>query len=96
MKQEIKRREEEPLYVNRQYLGKLGKIDNGIVAVTAWGLSDGMTFPLLFEVYKPKARLLNTDTYRSKPEIAAQMVREIKQMGFELELVLADSQYERK
>ena len=80
-------------YVNRQYLGKLGKIDNGIVAVTAWGLSDGMTFPLLFEVYKPKARLLNTDTYRSKPEIAAQMVREIKQMGFEIELVLADSLY---
>ena len=96
MKQEIKRREKEPLYVNRQYLGKLGKIDNGIVAVTAWGLSDGITFPLLFEVYKPKARLLNTDTYRSKPEIAAQMVREIKQMGFEIELVLADSQYERK
>jgi len=24
-------------YVNRQYLGKLGKIDNGIVAVTTWG-----------------------------------------------------------
>ena len=24
-------------YVKRQYLGKLGKIDNGIVAVTAWG-----------------------------------------------------------
>ena len=80
-------------YVNRQYLGKLGKIDNGIVAVTAWGLSNGITFPLLFEVYKPKARLLNTDTYRSKPEIAAQMVREIKQMGFEIELVLADSLY---
>ena len=80
-------------YVNRQYLGKLGEIDNGIVAVTAWGLSNGITFPLLFEVYKPKARLLNTDTYRSKPEIAAQMVREIKQMGFEIELVLADSLY---
>ena len=83
-------------YVNRQYLGKLGKIDNGIVAVTAWGLLDNITFPLLFEVYKPKARLLDTDTYRSKPEIAAQMVREITQMGFEIELVLADSQYERK
>lgn len=30
------------------------------------------------------------------PEIAVQMVREIKQMGFQIELVLADSQYERK
>lgn len=80
-------------YVSRQYLGKLGKIDNGIVAVTAWGLIDGITFPLLFEVYKPKERLKPGDTYRSKSEIAAQLVREIKLMGFEIELVLADSLY---
>ena len=72
-------------------MGKLGKIDNGIVAVTAWGLVDGITFPLSFEFYKPQQRLLARDTYRSKPEIAAQMVREIKEMGFEIELVLADS-----
>ncbi len=83
-------------YVSRQYLGKLGKIDNGIVAVTAWGLIDGITFPLTFEVYKPKGRLQVGDIYRSKPEIAAQMVLELKQIGFKIELVLADSQYERK
>ncbi len=80
-------------YVSRQYLGKLGKIDNGIVAVTAWGLIDGITIPLMFEVFKPKERLLAEDKYRSKPEIAAQMLRDIKQMGFEIELVLADSLY---
>jgi len=80
-------------YVNRQYLGKLGEIDNGIVAVTAWGLIDGIIIPLIFEVFKPKERLKAEDTYRSKPEIAAQMVQTIKQMGFEIELVLADSLY---
>jgi SRSO17 transposase len=80
-------------YVNRQYLGKLGKIDNGIVAVTAWGLIDDITIPLIFEVFKPKERLKAQDTYRSKPEIAAQMVQTIKRMGFEIELVLADSLY---
>ena len=53
-------------YVSRQYLGKLGKIDNGIVAVTAWGLIDGITLPLIFEVYKPQQRLLDKDTYRSR------------------------------
>ena len=37
-------------YVNRQYLGKLGKIDNGIVAVTAWGLINNITLPVIFEV----------------------------------------------
>ncbi len=52
-------------YVNRQYLGKLGKIDNGIVAVTAWGLIDGITIPLIFEIFKPKERLKAEDTYRS-------------------------------
>ena len=50
----------------RQYLGKLGKIDNGIVAVTAWGLIEGITFPLIFEFYKPHERLLVEDTYRSR------------------------------
>lgn len=53
-------------YVSRQYLGKLGKIDNGIVAVTAWGLITGITFPVIFEVYKPKERLLAGDTYRAR------------------------------
>lgn len=80
-------------YVSRQYLGKLGKIDNGIVAVTAWGLIDNITFPLIFEVYKPKQRLKAGDVYYSKPQIAARLIRQIKQMGFEIELVLADSLY---
>ena len=55
-------------YVKRPYIGNLGKIE-GIVAVTAYGLFEGMTFPLMFEVYKPKQRLLEGDTYQSKPQI---------------------------
>lgn len=54
-------------YVKGEYIGNLGKIDNGIVVVTAYGLFEGMTFPLMFEVYKPKQRLLEEDTYQSKP-----------------------------
>jgi len=44
-------------YVKRQYIGNLGKIKNGIVAVTAYGLVEEMAFPLIFEVYKPQERL---------------------------------------
>ncbi len=80
-------------YVKRQYLGKLGKIDNGIVAVTAYGVIDSMTFPLSFEVYKPRERLKPEDKYKTKPQIAAEMLRELQRLGFQFELVLADSLY---
>lgn len=43
-------------YVKRQYIGNLGKTENGIVVVTAYGVFCGMTNTLLFEVYKPKER----------------------------------------
>ena len=80
-------------YVKRQYIGNLGKIENGIVAVTAYGLLDGMTFPLMFNIYKPKKRLKPTDLYQSKPEIAAQMIKKLQEMGFKFKLILADSLY---
>jgi SRSO17 transposase len=80
-------------YVSRQYIGNLGKIENGIVAVTAYGVIEGMTVILAFEIYKPKKRLKEGDVYRSKPEIAAQMIRDLRAKGFEFSLVLADSLY---
>lgn len=80
-------------YVKRQYIGNLGKVENGIVAVTAYGLLDGITFPLCFEVYKPKTRLLPNEPYRTKPEIATAMIRELCTLGFEFDFVLADSLY---
>jgi SRSO17 transposase len=63
------------------------------VAVVSYGLVDGLTFPLMFEIYQPKERLKLKDSYRSQPQIASQMIREIKAMGFEIDCVLADSLY---
>ncbi|NES93160.1 IS701 family transposase [Okeania sp. SIO2B9] len=80
-------------YVKRQYIGNLGKIENGIVSVTAYGLIDNMTFPLMFRIYNPRERLKPGDKYQSKPQIAADMVRALQRMGFNIELVLADSLY---
>ncbi len=80
-------------YVKRQYIGNLGKTENGIVAVTAYGYVEGITLPLLFEVYKPKERLKEEDIYLTKPEIAASMIKKLQQMGFQIDLVLADSLY---
>lgn len=80
-------------YVKRQYIGNVGKKENGIVAVTAYGLVEGMIVPLSFEVYKPRERLKPSDEYQTKPQIAAKMIRQLQAMGFQFELVLADSLY---
>lgn len=80
-------------YVKRQYIGNVGKRENGIVAVTAYGLFKGMVIPLCFEVFKPRERLKSGEIYQTKPQIAATMIRELNSMGFHFELVLADSLY---
>jgi SRSO17 transposase len=93
MKPEIVRLGKSTDYVKRQYIGNVGKKENGIVAVTAYGLVEGMILPLCFEVYKPRERLKTIDEYQSKPQIAATMIRQLQAMGFKFELVLADSLY---
>jgi SRSO17 transposase len=50
-----------------------------------------MILPLTFEVYKPRERLKNKENYQSNPQIAARMIRQLQAMGFQFELVLADS-----
>jgi SRSO17 transposase len=80
-------------YVARQYLGSIGKVDSGIVSVNAYGICEGITFPLLCEVFKPKGRLKEGDIYQSKPEIATGLVSQLVEMGFKFQVVLADSLY---
>ena len=71
----------------------MGKVENGIVAVTAYGLLRGMTFPLIAEVYKPRERLKEGDQYKSKPQIGGEIIKKLQEMGFKIKLVLADSEY---
>lgn len=80
-------------YVKRQYIGNLGKIENGIVSVNAYGHYQGVTFPLTFKVFKPKERLKEGDTYKTKPVIAAEIIKELIELGFKIKWVLADSLY---
>jgi SRSO17 transposase len=80
-------------YVARQYLGSVGKIDRGIVSVNAYGVYKNVTFPLKFKVFKPKERLKEGDKYQTKIELASTRIRELIELGFKIELVLADSLY---
>ncbi|QLE40002.1 IS701 family transposase [Nostoc sp. C052] len=80
-------------YVTRQYIGNLGKTENGIVSVNAYGVVDGITYPLIFQIFKPRNRLQAGDKYKTKPQIAVEIIQEIKEMGLKIKLVLADSLY---
>ncbi|MBD0345400.1 MAG: IS701 family transposase [Coleofasciculus sp. Co-bin14] len=80
-------------YVARQYIGNLGKTENGIVSVNAYGVLEGITFPLIFKIFKPKSRLQEKDIYKTKPRLAIEIIHELIAMGFKLRLVLADSLY---
>lgn len=93
MKLEIVRKGKVPIMLNDFCIGNVGKKENGIVAVTAYGLVEGMILPLCFEVYKPRERLKAADEYYSKPQIAAAMIQQLQVTGFQFELVLADSLY---
>jgi SRSO17 transposase len=80
-------------YVARQYLGSIGKIEQGIVSVNAYGIYQNITFPLLFKVFKPKGTLKAGDEYFTKIELAIEIIKELMEFGFKIELVLADSLY---
>jgi SRSO17 transposase len=80
-------------YVARQYIGWLGKIDTGLVSVNAFGVLEGITFPLLCEIFKPRSCLKATDAYQTKPQLALQLIRALKALGFPFHLVVADSLY---
>ena len=80
-------------YVARQYLGNVGKVDRGIVTVNAYGIYENLTFPLIFKVFKPKGTLKQEDKYKTKIELAQEILEELINWGFNIDLVLSDSLY---
>ncbi len=80
-------------YVARQYLGSMGKVDNGIVSVNAYGVYHNITFPLNVKVFKPKGTLKEEDKYKTKIELASEIITELIESGFNIKLVLSDSLY---
>jgi SRSO17 transposase len=80
-------------YVSRQYLGNLGKVDNGIVSVNAYGVYRNITFPLIVKVFKPQGTLKEEDRYKTKIELATEIITELIELGFNIKLVLSDSLY---
>ena len=80
-------------YVSRQYLGSVGKVDQGIVSVNAYGVYQNITFPLITRIFKPKGTLKEDDIFKTKLQLAIEIINDLLSFGFEISLVLADSFY---
>ncbi|HEY1388056.1 MAG TPA: IS701 family transposase [Ktedonobacterales bacterium] len=74
-------------------IGNVHTLANGVVSVNAYGVLDTVTFPLAFRIYKPQRRLKPGDVYKSKPQLAVELIEELTAQGFHFSVVLADSLY---
>jgi len=83
-------------HVARQYLGNLGKIDNGVVSVTSLWADEQVYYPLEVEPYTPEsyfAKGRNDPDFRTKLKIALQLVQQAIQEGWPFRAMVADSFY---
>jgi hypothetical protein len=83
-------------HVARQYLGSVGKTDNGIVAVTSLWADERVYWPAHVTPYTPASRLPKGKTdpgFRTKPQLAVELVDAARQAGIGFRAVVADCFY---
>jgi SRSO17 transposase len=83
-------------HVARQYLGSVGKIDNGIVAVTSLWADERCYWPVHAVPYTPASRLPGGDRdpgFRTKPQLAVELVQAAREAGIGFRAVVADCFY---
>lgn len=83
-------------HVARQYLGSLGKIENGIVAVTSVWADERVYYPLHVQPYTPAERLpkgKKDPAFRTKPQIAVELIDAALEAGFSFRAVVSDCTY---
>jgi SRSO17 transposase len=80
-------------HVARQYLGSVGKVDHGIVAVASLWADERLYFPLHVEPYEPAGRLpkgKKDPAFRTKPQIGMALVDAALALGLPFRAVVAD------
>lgn len=83
-------------HVARQYLGSVGKIDNGIVAVTSLWADERCYWPVHVQAYTPASRLpegKHDPHFRTKPQIALDLIEQARSAGIAFRAVVADCFY---
>jgi len=83
-------------HVAPQYLGSVGKIANGIVAVSSVWADADVYYPVHVQPYTPACRLAkgkSDPAFRTKPQIAVELVDAALAAGFPFRAVVADCLY---
>ena len=83
-------------HVGRQYLGNVGKVDNGVVTVGSLWADEHVYYPLAVEPFTPKQHFAAGErdpAYRTKPQIAVELVRQAVAEGIPFRAVVADGFY---
>jgi hypothetical protein len=83
-------------HIGRQYLGSVGKVDNGVVTVHSLWADERRYYPLQVEPFTPArwfGRGKNDPAYRTKPQIALKLVERAMEEGLPFRAVVADSLY---
>src|SRR5215204_3171310 len=83
-------------HVARQDLGSVGKIDNGIVAVTSLWADERVYWPVHAVPYTPASRLPGGERdpgFRTKPQLAVELVQAAQQAEIGFRAVVADCFY---
>src|ERR671932_180229 len=83
-------------HVGRQWLANIGKVDSGVVSVSSLWADEGVYYPLEFEPYTPSHHFeggKQDPAFRTKLEIAQQLVARSVKMGVPFRAVVADSFY---
>jgi hypothetical protein len=83
-------------HVGRQYLGNRGKIENGVVSVGSVWTDEGVYYPLAVEPYTPERwfALGKADpAFRTKPQIALELVDQARAQAWPFRAVVADCLY---
>jgi hypothetical protein len=80
-------------HVARQYLGSVGKTDNGIVAVSSLWADERVSWPAHVTPYTPACRLpkgKRDPAFRTKPQQVAALVQAARTAGIGFRAVVAD------
>ena len=81
-------------FVSRQYLGSVGKIDNGVVSVSSHWADEQVHYPLNVRPYTAAERLAggkHNPCFATKPQLAKALIEDARQAEVPFAAVVADS-----